>query len=325
MVQGINEASGDVTLGGPAPRWRRLVAFVVDALLLGAPALAVGFLLFEAASALGEWGRLVGLALAATYFAVFDSRLGGGQSPGKRLLGVKVTRWDGTLLSPGTAAVRALILLIPFYLNGLQVDEGTSAVLLSLLTLLVFGLGLSIVYLFLFNSSRRSLHDLATGAVVVDAQTIQPPRLLALWPGHWIAVGAVCSLAIAAPLIDKLGGEPSGELKELRDMSRSIMTLPEVKTAYVGRQWGTMTSLNGGTQRWEAVIIVASVRTPSASSDDDRIAKQIKDAMFTKHSDAIGEKRVAITLRRSFTFGLAHGNKDVSVTTSLAEWRTEPK
>ena len=51
-----------------ATLFRRFLAFLLDMIILGVPALGVGISFFDAASNLGEWGRLVGLAIAALYF-----------------------------------------------------------------------------------------------------------------------------------------------------------------------------------------------------------------------------------------------------------------
>src|SRR5690348_14117245 len=71
--------------------WRRLAAFVVDALILGVPAMLLGFAMFDWAASLGQAGRLIGFVVALLYFGLLNSRLGGGQTLGKRLLGIRVT------------------------------------------------------------------------------------------------------------------------------------------------------------------------------------------------------------------------------------------
>src|SRR5262245_3395670 len=108
--------------------WRRLAAFVVDGLILAVPAMLLGFALFNWAASLGQAGRLIGFVVALLYFGLLNSRLGGGQTLGKRLLGIRVTDRNGAPLSPLRAILRYLVLAVPYFLNGLWFDlEGSWA------------------------------------------------------------------------------------------------------------------------------------------------------------------------------------------------------
>jgi len=86
--------------------WRRLAALVIDGLTLGVPALLLGLTLFHWASSLGRAGRLIGFVVALLYFGVLNSRFGGGQTLGKRLLGIRVADRAGAPLSPMRSFLR---------------------------------------------------------------------------------------------------------------------------------------------------------------------------------------------------------------------------
>jgi uncharacterized RDD family membrane protein YckC len=179
----------------PAPLHRRALAFLIDLTIIGAPAGAVGRLMFDPLSDLGEYGRLIGAVLVALYFGYFDSRLGGGRSPGKRWLGLQVVSLTSGLLPPARAAARALIVTTPTLLNGVTVD----AMLAPMAELLIIGLGLSLTYLAIFNRpSHRSLHDLATAALVVRL-TAELPTALPMHRFRWAVLLAL--LAMAAPVV----------------------------------------------------------------------------------------------------------------------------
>jgi uncharacterized RDD family membrane protein YckC len=87
---------------------------------------------------------LVSFAIFVAYFAVFEI-LWGGQTPGKRLMRIRVIRENGYPLRAGDAVIRNLIRVIDF-LPGLY----------------LFGL-LSM----LFNSRAKRLGDFAAGTIVV--------------------------------------------------------------------------------------------------------------------------------------------------------------
>ena len=92
----------------PAPLHRRFFAYLIGLTIIGAPANAAGSLMLSQLSDLGESGRLIGAVLVALYFGYFDSRLGGGRSLGKRLLGLQVVMLTGGLMSPMSAAARPI-------------------------------------------------------------------------------------------------------------------------------------------------------------------------------------------------------------------------
>ena len=82
----------------------------------------LGWAAFDAFAALGSWGRLVGFAVAWPYFGVMNSRLGGGQTLGKRLLGLRTVSLDGALLSPARGFLRSAVVSLPWFLNGAVAD-----------------------------------------------------------------------------------------------------------------------------------------------------------------------------------------------------------
>src|SRR5688572_4687565 len=105
---------------------------------------------------MGGYGRLLGFAVALAYFGVMNSRIGGGQTLGKRLLGVRVVAGDGRTLSLPRSFLRYCVLGIPFFLNGAPFS---AQVLFSwwgyLLPIIVFGGMFSILYLYVFNRPTR--------------------------------------------------------------------------------------------------------------------------------------------------------------------------
>lgn len=217
--------------------WRRIGAFMVDCLVLGLVGLTIGKVFFAELIALGPWGRLVGFCLALLYFGLLNSQLTGGQTLGKRIAGVKVVGKDGAPLPIMTSFLRYLPLGLPWFLNGAQFPE---SVLFShwiyVLALFTFGIGLSIVYLYLFNRrTRQSTHDLLVGSYVVSvdaAGTYQAPKI---WQGHLIICAALTALSGAAPFFT-------------RDIaaSTSFASLIKIHHAVNAEPWITRASVKKG-------------------------------------------------------------------------------
>lgn len=96
--------------------WRRFSAFVIDGLILYAVGRSVGAVFFSSLAQLGPWGHLLGFSIALAYFATLDSRVGGGQTLGKRLLRLRVVNAQGSTIPWARSAVRYVIIAIPYFL-----------------------------------------------------------------------------------------------------------------------------------------------------------------------------------------------------------------
>jgi len=113
----------------------RIVAAIIDGLVLA----VIGGLLSSFAGNTG-WG--IGLLTQLAYQWYFLTRQGG-QTPGKRLMNLKVIKVDGSALSDSDAIIRT----VGYYIN--------SAILL---------IGWIIIF---FDSNRQGLHDKLASTYVV--------------------------------------------------------------------------------------------------------------------------------------------------------------
>ena len=141
------------TASGPrAGFWRRFVATVIDGLLCVGLGYAAQWLGWSTRSL--AYQAVTGVILLL-YFGYFDGSPSG-QTPGKRLLGIRVMDFEtGAPLGFGRAAVR-------------QFARGISA--------LALGLG----YLWmLWDPERRTWRDMLTDGVIVPVQDYPVER----WPG----------------------------------------------------------------------------------------------------------------------------------------------
>ena len=147
------EWSGPDPEGGPAPGIEfgspgsRLVGYLVDGLIqfgLGIGLLLVGTILLVIFAPLGIVAFLAGGLFLFLYFPYFWQK--SGQTPGMKLMGIKVVRdADGGPVSWGSAILR----LIGYYISAI-----------------VFYIG----YIWIFIDKRkRGWHDLIAGTVVIKA------------------------------------------------------------------------------------------------------------------------------------------------------------
>jgi len=179
--------------------WRRFFGFAVDFLILGAAGLALGLFFGALFARMGNWGKLVGLAMALLYFVPLDSAMGDGQTFGKKLLKVKVVDGKGETIPVGLSALRFLIVAGPIFLNGLNFSyDGPNMLYLYLVAVIIFGIGGGIVYLSIFNvNTRQSLHDLICGTYVVRADSEGRPTGKSVATLHYIVYTAYFACLIA--------------------------------------------------------------------------------------------------------------------------------
>ncbi|MFC5580503.1 RDD family protein [Rhodanobacter terrae] len=201
----MDASHGEVPDRKIAGFWRRLGALAIDLILLGIAGLILGALFFDPLARMGAYARLIGFAIALAYFGLCNSRIGGGQTLGKRWLGVRVVDAHDQLLSLPRSLLRYAVLGIPFFANGLPLDPtlAMSTPLGYLLALVVFGGMFAIVYLYIFNRrTRQSLHDLVVGSYVERFDgAARPVPFPVMWRGHLAVAALLAALALSAPVI----------------------------------------------------------------------------------------------------------------------------
>ncbi|HZO07960.1 MAG TPA: RDD family protein, partial [Myxococcota bacterium] len=280
--------------------WRRLAAAAVDALLLGLFGASLGLLWFDRLAALGGLGRLLGAATALAYLGVLDSRIGGGQTLGERLLGVRVAAADGTAIGVPRSTLRAFVLLLPITLHGLSmpwIERHPWALLLQ--SVLVYGLGGALAYLYAFNRrTRQTLHDLATGTYVLEAEG--PAEIYArIWRPH-LAVAALWMLAVASttgPLTSLVGGGRTQErLRAVQRFAESVAPGLEVE---IETGAATVAAPDGGTS--PTAFLHLRVRTSVEPASYDALADRIAEAVLLLQS--FPEIRAIDQLSVSISFG----------------------
>ena len=298
--------------------WRRLFAFCLDGLVLGLFGACIGLVAYDRLAALGDWGRAVGFAIALVYFGVMDSELSGGQTPGKRILAIKAVTANGAPLSVSASTLRATIFCVPYFLNGAFIDAGV--ITSWLVIFLVFGVGVSIVYLLLFNRrTRQSLHDLAVGSYVVSNTTDdQVGGTRRIWPAHFGAVGLVLTATLALPyFVQRLEG--SLPFAALSSVQQALQQDPDVRhaTALVSVNKFFGKNQSATTTHMFISNIVLSRRVTDFDSLSNRLARIILD----RDPSAEKENEIAISIRYGYDIGIASAWRSRVFAFSPDQWR----
>jgi uncharacterized RDD family membrane protein YckC len=155
----------------------RSLAWLIDVLIL----LLLGFIGLMVASVIARSGY-VGIAqgtfqlciflLTWGYFLVFEW-CWGGQTPGKRLLGLRVIRWQGTGIGFMAAAVRNLVRIVDFLPGGYFVGFVVASCNRENRRLGDLAAGTLVVYVERQQALVRSLQEINSGAGSERGQVVQ--------------------------------------------------------------------------------------------------------------------------------------------------------
>ena len=284
--------------------WRRVGAFLIDTILLGLIGLVLGIFFSQQFVELGGWGRAIGFPIAAIYFAILNSRVGGGQTIGKRVLGIQVIDKTGELIDLKRSTLRYIIIGIPYFLNGAIISESILYPLgVYIVSLLVFGFGLSIVYLFVFNrNTRQSLHDAIAGTYVVRKYVESTGTIEPVWSVHYAVCGIAMVLSLLSPLF--IGRLSQDEFfTELLKTREQIQEVPQVVYATIQDGRSTFSPASGESQT--TTYLSTQVYIKNKNIEDERLAAEIANIILKTHKEATQRTLIQVVLTYGYDIGIA--------------------
>lgn len=284
--------------------WRRVGAFIIDSIILGVFGLLLGLFFSQQFVELGGWGRAIGFPIAAIYFAIMNSSIGGGQTIGKKVSKIKVVDKAGELLSLPKSTLRYSALGIPYFLNGAIILESILYPFgLYILSLLVFGFGLSIVYLYVFNrNTRQSLHDIIAGTYVVRTNTESAETIKQIWAAHYAICGILMVLALLAPIFLRQLTQNEFFL-ELTKTREQIQNVPRV--VYATIQDGQSTFRQVGGESKTTTYLSAQVLIKNQNIEDEKLASEIANIILETHKEATQRNLIQVVLTYGYDIGIA--------------------
>lgn len=287
--------------------WRRIIAFSIDTLILFLIGMVIGALFQSSLSGMGAPARLIGFVIALAYFGVFNSHIGDGQTPGKRWLDICVVDARGEPLLLPRSLARYAVLGVPYFLNHVSLSSSAWPVLGAVVTLLVFGGGFAIAYLYVFNrKTRQSLHDLVVGSFVVRVESEgNEANFPPVWRGHWVVISVFALFALGTPIaVWRLGN--ADFLVGVFSMYETVQAQPHVMNAVVNRD---TTFLSGGARTHE---LSASIRLDEPMTDDADYARNIARIMAERDPNLPQEDVLMVVLSYGYDIGIASGwNKHI--------------
>jgi hypothetical protein len=244
---------------------------------------------------------------------------------------------DALRMTPGSVEITGFWRrLFAFFLDGLLLGAfgagiglvafddlvalGTGVITSWLATFLVFGIGLSIVYLLLFNRrTRQSLHDLAVGAYVVSNKTAGTSNAgERIWPVHFGVVGLVLAAALILPYF-MLRLDKSDTFADLLAVQQGLQQEPDVRHAAVYSNVYTHVSPDRGTTITHAIS--SDIFLARRVTDFDSLANRSARIILDRDPAAAQKDRIAITVIYGYDIGIASAWKRRSFAYSPEQWR----
>ncbi|MCM0081333.1 RDD family protein [Geomonas sp. Red32] len=292
--------------------WRRFFADFLDAIILGIPGYGVGYLFRYRISAMGIHAIWIGLTCSFLYYGLQHTRLCGGQTPGKRLLGIQVLRRDGEYLGFGKSFLRYLVVSFIFY-NGMYgsllryIPDSTMMAVGTVYILVVIWAFFACFLMIPLHPLKRGLHDMAADSIVVykdcfDTETLNRLEDSAKTKRALVILTAVSCLFAGAFVwgVQKITSGHPGDMAEMGEIQEYLAT------QYDGVQVRANT-FNGKAQSL-AVIVYVPLATFDQKPERERIRQEILNKVSTKFKDLdrFGKLRVAIS--SGFCLGIANYN-----------------
>jgi uncharacterized RDD family membrane protein YckC len=298
--------------------WRRIVAAIVDGLIVGVAAFLIGIPWFDVFSRLGIWGPVVGFFMALPYYAILNSKMGGGQTLGKRLMHLQVVDAQGNPISFGKSLLRYGILAGAYAFDKLPLSlTRTPGIVFTLISITVSVVVGATIYLIVFNRPRRQgVHDLAVGSFVADADMSGPVKLEPTWKMHWVILGVLAILVLGS---EKLVGnrlEKWGPMPQLLADVRLVEGMAGVQRAGV-QDLNWTSSHSGVTKR----LFIVSAFWTGERSDDEAFADKVAKLILQNDPQAQDHDVLRVVVIRGYDLGIARAQRTDPVERTPAEWK----
>lgn len=305
-----------VAASSAAPVWRRCAAYIADSVFLALLGGAIGNIAFDRLWKLGPWGILVGYMIGSLYFASLDSRMGSGQTIGKRLLKVRLVNIHGDPISFARALGRYTIFAVPHLLYGWKLPEARTPWIVSgLIFVIILWVRGSTYYLILFDRlNRQGLHDLAVGSFVVYADhegSVEGKRVPQI---HWAILGfLLLAVTIGAAMAnDWLERQPIH--REFLQDSRLLESMDGVQRAHIAEM--LRHDLGGHASK----VLYISLTRKTKPADEQAFAYDAMKALMDSDRNLQSYDLVRVRLYYAYDIGIASGLNHRDFEQSPAQW-----
>ena len=303
--------------------WRRFLAWLIDVLILGVIGQIIGVVFSSFLFSIGPYGRPIGLLFTVPYFGIMNSKIGGGQTFGKRIMKIAVRNKDNEPIELWRSVIRISLLALPSLFNQWSIPVFQNPIVVWFLSLIIFGLGGAIFYTMVFNrKARQGIHDLILGTYVVHL----PEKPIESFPTtprtHWVvtsvwisivAIGTLVMSLIAPSIISKTPLAPVMSLYNILQDDPRFFT--------VGVNSNTFYGSNGKTSH--SLIVTVWYKGKLAESDRKEVVESIVKTVLENTENINDYDGIQVKITSAYDIGIASANLSMSFGNSIDEWRKE--
>lgn len=303
--------------------WRRFVAWLIDVLILGVIGQIIGVVFSSFLFSIGPYGRPIGLLFTIPYFGIMNSKIGGGQTFGKRIMKIAVRNKENEPIELWRSVIRISLLALPSLFNQWSIPVFQNPIVVWFLSLIIFGLGGAIFYTMVFNrKARQGIHDLILGTYVVHL----PEKPIESFPTtsriHWIvtsvwigiiAIGTLVMSLIAPSIISKTPLAPVMSLYNVLQDDPRFFT--------VGVNSNTFYGSNGKTSH--SLIVTVWYKGKLAESDRKEVVESIVKTVLENTENIDDYDGIQVKITSAYDIGIASANLSMSFGNSIEDWRKE--
>lgn len=317
--------------------WRRFFAWLVDAIIVGVIAQIIGITFSSFFLSIGPYGRPIGLLFILPYFGIMNSRIGSGQTLGKRWMKIAVRNKNNEPIELWRSLVRSLVVGSPAIFNS-----WTIAVLLLALTallfrgwaiptaqdyvgtwfesLLVFGLGGAILYTMVFNfKPRQGIHDLFFGTYVVHLSGKPTASFPTTSRIHWVVTSAwIGIVAIGAFAIISILMVTKPTLAAGKGPINILQEDPRFFTASVNYDFETCCG-----KTTSSLNITVWYKGKIGEGERQEVADSIVKTVLDNEKDINNFDQIKVNITSAYELGIASGHSTFSIDHSVEGWRKE--
>ena len=309
----------------------RILAYVLDQFILGIVGLIVVVIFYFISKdfliQIGQLGRLIGLVIAMAYFGILNSRIGNGQTLGKKIFKIKVVDKEGKLITLWRSGLRSLILIIPIFLNGINFDisfiekQNILYILVGLIFITLTSISMGLVYFYIFNGqTRQAIHDLISGTFVVkrdikDWQEFKPVKKF-----HYYVYCGLLLLILIGSVVLVLRFKPV--LGDMYTIAKKIRTQKGYKIISMGK---TFTNFSSSSNNWKKVKVTKftiEVKRFNTNISEYDIAYEIVQTILREYPGVNELNNITVLVSTGYDIGILKGNSYINFSGTPNDWRT---
>lgn len=298
--------------------WTRVWALLIDSIILGVIGYLLGLTAQDFLVSIGNYGLLFGLFITVAYQTICNSKIGNGQTLGKRAMNLQVVDVNGDTIDIRKSFLRALILCVPYFTTNLTIPGFTDFSIVNIIkTIILASIEIGVVVIYIFNKqTRQSLHDLVVGTYVATNDRNEKPVILpSMTKTPFYFFGGLVTLLIGGAVFIATWKAP--EIKNVLSIYSKVSNIDGVLNASVFEKTSYVN--NSKTTAYEANLWVQNL--PEGDLENDKAVRAVVQIILDNANSIDRFDVISISMTREFNIGIASQKLTKTISLTPSKWR----